>query len=146
MTLRAQRPLLGSPQDPAVITIPVSAGELIDKITILSLKAERVRDACKRQAAARELAALQAAAGALRAKDARGEIAALGERLADINGALWDVEDRLRAMEHARNFGPAFIEAARSVYRLNDRRARVKNAVNAAAGSPFIEVKEHPEY
>jgi hypothetical protein len=146
MAFRAQ----GRPSEAAgeggVITIPVSAGELIDKITILALKAERVRAAHKRQAAQHELSALEKAADSLRAKDSRSEIAALGRRLGEINGALWDVEDRLRAMEHASNFGPVFVEAARSVYRLNDQRARLKNAVNAAAGSPFIEVKEHPDY
>jgi hypothetical protein len=146
MAFRAQGRPFDAAGEGAVITIPVSAGELIDKITILALKAERVRDARKRQAAERELSALEKAARVLRARDKRGEIAALGLRLGEINGALWDVEDRLRAMEHAGNFGPVFVEAARSVYRLNDQRARLKNEVNSAAGSPYIEVKDHPDY
>jgi hypothetical protein len=70
----------------------------------------------------------------------------LAERLEQVNGALWEVEDSLRAMEAAQDFGAAFIAAARSVYRLNDERARLKNAVNAAAGCSLVEVKEHPAY
>jgi hypothetical protein len=130
----------------SVVTIPVSAGELIDKITILGLKTRRVRNAQKRLMAARELALLQRAAAPLRASDATGEIAALTLRLDEVNGALWDIEDFLRAMESAGDFGPSFVEAARKVYRLNDERARLKNAVSAAAGCSLTEVKEHPDY
>jgi hypothetical protein len=133
-------------QDAALVAILVSAGELIDKITILALKTRRVRHAQKRLMAAQELALLQNAAAPLRAEDASGEIAALTERLEQVNGALWEVEDSLRAMEAAQDFGAAFVAAARSVYRLNDERARLKNAVNAAAGCSLVEVKEHPAY
>ena len=96
--------------------------------------------------AARELDLLQCVAASLRAADAAGEIAKLTRRLDEVNAALWDVEDDLRAMESAGDFGAAFIEAARKVYRLNDERARLKNAVSAAAGSALTEVKEHPDY
>ena len=130
----------------SVVTIPVSAGELIDKITILALKTRRVRNAQKRLMAARELALLQRAAAPVRAADTSGEIAALTRRLDEVNAALWDVEDLLRRMEGAADFGPCFIEAARKVYRLNDERARLKNAVSAAAGCTLAEVKEHPDY
>jgi hypothetical protein len=145
MEARALR-LPPAPRDAFAVTIPVSAGELIDKITILSLKTQRVRNLQKRLMAAQELALLQRAAEPIRAADATGQIAALAARLEAINGALWDVEDSLRAMERAQDFGAAFIEAARKVYRLNDERARLKNAVNAAAGCVLMEVKEHPDY
>ena len=137
---------MASQQDSALVTIPVSAGELIDKIVILTLKTRRVRHAPKRLMAANELALLQDAAAPMRAADAGREIAALEGRLEQINGALWDVEDFLRARERDRDFGPAFVEAARQVYRLNDERARLKNAVNAAVGCALVEVKEHPDY
>jgi hypothetical protein len=130
----------------ALLSIPVSAGELIDKITILTLKTRRVRNAQSRLMAAQELAMLQAAAGPLRASDGGGDIAALALRLETVNGALWEVEDFLRACERARDFGDAFVDAARKVYRLNDERARLKNAVSAAVGCALREVKEHPDY
>jgi hypothetical protein len=146
MEARAFRLPAVEPGDASAVTIPVSAGELIDKITILSLKTQRVRNAQKRLMAAQELALLQQAAAPMRAADATGEIAALARSLEQVNGALWDVEDSLRAMERAGDFGASFIEAARSVYRLNDERARLKNAVNAVAGCVLMEVKEHPDY
>jgi hypothetical protein len=146
MEARALRLPAAAPGEARAVTIPVSAGELIDKVTILSLKTQRVRNAQKRLMAAQELALLQQAAGPMRAADATGEIAALAGRLEAVNGALWDIEDSLRAMERAGDFGSAFIEAARKVYRLNDERARLKNAVNAAAGCALMEVKEHPDY
>jgi hypothetical protein len=146
MEARALRLPAAAPGDALAVMIPVSAGELIDKIAILSLKTQRVRNAQKRLMAAQELALLQQAAGPMRAADATGEIAALALSLGQVNGALWDVEDNLRAMERARDFGADFIEAARKVYRLNDERARLKNAVSAAAGCFLMEVKEHPDY
>jgi hypothetical protein len=132
--------------DPAALTIPVSAGELLDKITILTIKRQRVRDDRKRSAAARELDVLEQAATHVRVADEAGEIAALASGLEKINGALWDVEDALRAMERDGDFGAAFVEAARSVYRLNDERARLKNAINQVVGSALVEVKEYTDY
>jgi hypothetical protein len=135
-----------APETAAVVAIEVTAGELIDRLTILTLKTRRVHDAAKRLMAARELSMLRRAAGSLCDAGASGPIVGLTSRLEEVNGALWDVEDALRAMERDRDFGPAFIAAARSVYRLNDERARLKNEVNAAAGCALREVKEHPEY
>jgi hypothetical protein len=129
--------------DSGVLRIPVSAGELIDKITILEIKTGRVRHAQKRLLAARELALLQRAAAGLLLG---GEILPLMAQLSAVNRTLWEVEDSLRAMEQAQRFDARFIELARSVYRTNDERARLKNAISAAAGSSLREVKEHPEY
>lgn len=147
MELRASRHQADRPAEmAAVVAIKVTAGELIDKITILTLKSQRVRNVQKQLMAAQELSLLRQAAGALCDAGASGPIAGLTSRLEEVNGALWDVEDALRAMERDQDFGQAFIEAARSVYRLNDERARLKNEVNAAAGCALREVKEHPEY
>lgn len=133
---------------PGIALIPVSAGELIDKITILAIKTERVQNVQKRLIAARELALLQRAAAPLLGGEnaAAAEIAPLMAQLATVNRALWEVEDSLRAMERGQDFGPGFVELARSVYRINDERARLKNAISAAAGSSLSEVKEHPQY
>jgi hypothetical protein len=131
-----------------IVLIPVSAGELIDKITILAIKTERVQNAQKRLIVARELALLQRAATPLLGAEtfAAAEIAPLMARLAAANRTLWEVEDSLRTMERAQNFDAGFVELARSVYRVNDERARLKNAISAAAGSSLSEVKEHPDY
>ena len=139
-------PEFWSRRDSAVLRIPVSAGELLDKITILTIKSRRVRDAGKRSAASCELALLKQAAASLPLANRSEGLAALVERLEDVNAALWDVEDTLRAMERDEDFGKAFIEAARSVYRLNDERARLKNELNQAVGCPLVEVKEYAEY
>ncbi|WP_294541332.1 DUF6165 family protein [uncultured Rhodoblastus sp.] len=131
-----------------VVLIPVSAGELIDKITILAIKTERVQNLQKRRIAARELTLLQRAAAPLLdgATSLAGTIGPLMARLASVNRTLWEVEDGLRAMERAQTFDARFVELARSVYRTNDERARLKNAIAAAAGSWLSEVKEHPDY
>lgn len=126
-----------------LLNIPVTAGELIDKITILTLKTRRVQNPQKKLVAAQELGLLRRISASLSWRD---EIAELALTLEDVNAALWDVEDRLRQMERDENFGPDFIAAARSVYRYNDERARIKNAISAAAGCLIYEVKEHPAY
>ena len=135
-------------QSLAILSIPVSAGELIDKITILAIKTERVRNVRKRLMAARELALLQGAATPLLREGAAmaAEIAPLMAQLKAVNLALWEVEDALRAREQAQDFDARFIALARSVYRTNDERARLKNAISAAAGSDLMEIKEHPDY
>jgi len=134
--------------DANVLLIPISAGELIDKITILSIKTQRVRHPQKRLMAAQELALLERAAAPLLQVETglAAEIASLLERLAAVNLTLWEIEDSLRAMEQAQDFGARFVDLARSVYRSNDERAQLKNAISAVAGSALSEVKEHPEY
>ncbi len=122
---------------------PAPAGDVLDRITILRIKAARVSG----EAAAnvdRELSALVAAwtDAVLSAPEAAPEFAGLAE----VNLALWEVEDRLRAFEAAGDFGPAFVADARSVYRINDRRAALKRAVNLRLGSDLVEEKVHPRY
>ncbi len=135
-------------KDANALLILVSAGELIDKITILAIKTQRVRHPQKRLMAAQELALLRRAAAPLLrgGTEPAVAIAPLLARLAAVNLALWEIEDNLRAMEQAQDFGARFVELARSVYRSNDERARLKNAISAAAGCDLMEVKQHPEY
>jgi hypothetical protein len=126
-----------------IITIPVSAGELIDKITILEVKLERIAE--ERRANVRtELELLRAVqAEALTRSDT---LDALTDELRAINAGLWDVEDGKRACERAQDFGPAFVALARRVYRENDRRAAVKRAINDLLGSTIVEEKSYAAY
>ena len=120
---------------------PVSWGELLDKITILQIKAERLTDAAKRANVVTELTLLSEIAGA-----ALGEVAALVAELKTINEALWEIEDHIRDKEAATAFDAEFIALARSVYVTNDRRAEVKRDINRALNSTLIEEKSYKPY
>lgn len=124
------------------ILVPVSWGELLDKITILDIKAERIADAGKRANVERERAALNAVA-AVPMPPAAG---ALIEGLRGVNAALWDIEDAIRDCERQQDFGPRFVELARSVYRTNDRRAALKRELNDLLGSELVEEKSYQPY
>ena len=124
--------------------VPVAWGELIDKLTILEIKREEIRGPGALANVEREYALLTDALGA--AADAHPEVVELREQLRGINRQLWDVEDDLRALEAARDFGPHFVELARSVYRLNDRRAALKRAISTAMGSAIVEEKSYADY
>jgi hypothetical protein len=126
------------------ILAPVSAGELIDKITILRVKATRIGDAAKEANVRAELALLEATA----AKELPGsdELERLTAELTEINAALWDVEDGKRDHERRQDFGPSFVQLARRVYIDNDRRAAVKRQINALVGSEIVEEKSYKPY
>jgi hypothetical protein len=126
------------------ILAPISVGELIDKITILRIKRERIRAAAAQDNIQRELDGLLQIRA--RAPLATPDLAALEEQLLQVNGRLWDVEDELRALEQGNNFGERFIELARSVYRLNDERSRLKRRINEVTGSAIVEEKSYPAY
>ncbi len=121
--------------------IPVSWGELLDKITILQIKQERLEDDAKRANVVTELTALLAVAGA-----ALAQVPALAAELKAINEALWDIEDDIRDKERAGQFDARFIELARAVYVTNDQRAAVKRKVNLALGSALVEEKSYKPY
>jgi hypothetical protein len=129
--------MIASPQ------IPVSWGELIDKISILEIKTERLSDESARANAAKELRLLQDIAGEVLA---RKEIEIPMARLRVLNLALWEIEDSIRDHERAGDFGPAFVELARAVYRRNDERGQVKREINLALGSELIEEKSYRPY
>jgi hypothetical protein len=123
-----------------LVKIPVSVGELFDKITILKIKAERLSDAGKLENVRRELESLEAVAADLPASP---QLDALVEQLQAINAALWDVEDGKRAHEREGRFDDAFIDLARRVYKENDQRAAIKREINLLTGSTLVEEKSH---
>jgi hypothetical protein len=125
------------------LLVEVSPGELLDKLTILEIKSERIADPRKRENVRTELAALAAARETLEPSPRLAELVA---QLKAVNEALWDIEDAIRLCERDGDFGPRFIELARSVYRTNDRRAALKRAINELLSSSLIEEKSYTDY
>jgi len=123
-----------------MIATPSSLGELIDKMTILRLKVERIREPDKLVNVRRELALLERLA---REDGVSGPIDLLTEKLAAANARLWTIEDAIRGCEREGDFGPRFVELARSVYRENDTRAAIKRAINMLASSALVEEKSY---
>jgi hypothetical protein len=124
--------------------VPVSWGELIDKITILEIKSERLVDPEKQANVRRELTALRvASAEAGRLPAGGGNLMA---ELKAVNQSLWDIEDQIRESDAAGDFGPRFIELARAVYRNNDRRAKIKREINLLSGSELMEEKSYADH
>lgn len=126
------------------LRVPVSAGELIDKITILQIKLARIADPAKLENVRREHDALVAVRDAAIAPDAA--LADLTQRLRETNEALWEIEDQIRDHERAEDFGAAFIALARSVYRRNDVRAQLKREINVHLKSALVEEKSYASY
>lgn len=122
------------------IRVPISPGELLDKLTILRIKAERIADAEKLANVRRELALLEAS---WREAGAGLDLSDEERALARVNGALWEIEDALREHEAAQRFDAEFIALARSVYQHNDERAAIKRRVNVKLGSALIEEKSY---
>jgi hypothetical protein len=126
------------------ILVPISPGELLDKITILRIKQARILDAGKLANVKLELALLEQTwrDGGGAARDV-----ALDERaLQNVNERLWDVEDRIRDKEAKQSFDRDFIELARAVYLANDERAAIKKRINLQLGSRLIEEKSYRQY
>jgi len=123
------------------ISIPVSAGELLDRITILRIKSDRMDDVSKLENVREELAGLEAILD--RELAPSEEISDLVDALEEVNATLWEVEDELRENEATSTFGDAFVESARSVYRLNDERHRLKRAISTVCGSDITEEKSY---
>ncbi|MDF2495615.1 DUF6165 family protein [Sphingomonas sp.] len=124
----------------AAPSVPVSWGELLDKITILEIKRDRITRADARTNVLREYRLLQSiGAAALN----RGGVAVLVEALKRVNEALWEIEDAIREQEAARDFGPEFIRLARAVYQRNDERAAIKREINHALDSDLVEEKSY---
>lgn len=130
-------------QAPVSVRIEVSPGELVDKITILEIKSERIGDPAKLKNVAHELAELDKVAAAL---PDSAELTRLREALKEVNEALWGIEDEIRLCERGQDFGPRFVELARSVYRRNDRRAQLKRRINDLLGSAIVEEKSYEDY
>jgi len=128
----------------AEILVPVSFGELLDKISILQIKSERISDEAKLANIRTELSALEKTwmAHPAGVKD----IARLRAELKAVNERLWDIEDNIRLQDKAEAFDDHFVELARSVYQQNDERARIKKDINLALGSLYVEEKAYKDY
>lgn len=126
------------------IKIDAAPGELIDKITILEIKADRIDDAEKRANITYELATLTNAREL--AIETSDQIRELSDRLKSVNEKLWEIEDEIRLCERDGDFGARFVELARSVYRVNDQRAEIKREINKLLGARIVEEKSYADY
>ena len=126
------------------ISVPISVGELFDKISILEIKKIKIKDKTKLQDIKFELNALKQilTKKRLHKKNNKEEYA----KLFNINKRLWNIEDKKRSYEKSKKFDKAFIELARKVYLLNDRRAKIKNKINHISGSMIREIKSYEKY
>jgi hypothetical protein len=126
------------------LTVKISPGEFLDKLTILEIKLERIQDPTKLENVRRELELLRADWKA--APPAVADVSRLIGELKTVNETLWEIEDRIRAKESQGAFDDEFIRLARSVYRTNDRRSAIKRALNLALRSDLVEEKSYTEY
>ena len=124
--------------------VPVSWGELIDKITILEIKAARLKNAAALANVNKELKLLAAQADA--ALKTSAELPALKQRLTKVNEALWEIEDKIREKEAGQEFDAGFVALARSVYQNNDARAAIKRQINTLLSSELVEEKSYQPY
>jgi predicted nuclease with TOPRIM domain len=126
------------------LLVPVSYGELLDKIAILQIKSERMTDPDKLANVRRELSALERT---WMAHPAAGhDISRLRAELKAVNERLWEIEDDIRLKEKAQAFDEEFVRLARRVYFENDTRARIKKDINLALGSSYVEEKSYQDY
>ena len=121
--------------------IEVSNGEIIDKLTILQIKLERIKDRPKRENIKKEYDDLKKFTDSILSSDDP-----LFTSLYNVNCELWDIEDHIRDLERKKDFGKDFIETARSVYFRNDRRAELKREINIKTSSGLIEEKSYEKY
>lgn len=126
--------------EPSMPQVPVSWGELLDKITILEIKRARMADPAARANVAREYGLLSTIGGRVMRQ---GDIVPLLRRLKAVNEDLWEIEDAIREEEANAAFGERFVRLARSVYARNDERAALKRAINVALGSALVEEKSY---
>lgn len=121
--------------------IEVSNGEIIDKLTIIQIKLERIKDESKLKNLRKEFEVLKAASESIISIDDP-----LCKSLYDVNCELWDIEDHIRDLERKKEFGDNFIETARAVYFHNDRRSEIKRDINLKTASGLIEEKSYEKY
>ena len=126
-----------------IINIPISLGELIDKISILEIKKDKINDSEKLKFINKELQNLKEV---LTKKEISDEINKQINEIKIVNSKLWDIEDQLRKYEKKKIFNDKFIDLARSVYRYNDMRAKIKKKINQDFNSEIIEIKSYQEY
>lgn len=135
---------MGGAAEVKQILIEVGPGELIDKITILRIKSERMSDAAKLVNVRHELDVLERA----RKENLQesSELKRLEAELKSVNESLWDIEDDIRQCEADKDFGDKFIGLARAVYKTNDKRAAIKKEINLLTGSAIVEEKSYTEF
>jgi hypothetical protein len=129
---------------PRRILVEIAPGELVDKLTILEIKSERITAPDMLHNVRYEMTVLDRVR-----QDALSpspDLDALAAELKRVNVALWDIEDEIRRCELTQDFGPRFVALARAVYRTNDRRAQLKRAINELLGSEIIEEKQYVAY
>jgi hypothetical protein len=124
-------------------SVPVSWGELIDKLTILEIKSERLSSEAARANVRREYELL---AGIVARAEAEPKLALLKTALKAVNEKLWSIEDAIRAKDAAKSFDADFIALARAVYHTNDERGRLKHEIDVLLGSEIVEEKEYSSY
>jgi hypothetical protein len=129
--------------------IEVSNGEIMDKLTILAIKLEEIKDKAKLENVQKEYDTLAPIVHTIYeelGEELKPELQTLHKDLGDINKTLWNIEDICRLHEANENFDAAFIEVTRSVYITNDERAEVKKSINKLTGSALVEEKSYEEY
>ena len=126
-----------------MVTVPVSIGEMIDKLSILQVKKTKISDEVKLEFVNKEFQILYDLSSVYLKNI---EIESLYNQLIEINSSLWDVEDRLRVLETEKKFEGEFISLARKVYFTNDERFRLKNEINLITSSEIREVKDYVKY
>lgn len=126
------------------LQVEISPGELIDKVTILQIKSERIDAPNKLANIHRERTALERAYSPILAGDAG--VAVLAAELKAVNETLWEIENEIREHEDRGDFGPRFVELARAVYLTNDRRSAIKRQINERLQSDIAEEKSHRDY
>ncbi len=130
------------------IEVPISPGELIDKMTILEIKLIKIKDKEKLKPVKKELQILSAAFVSLmkRHRETKNEVLELKKKLFMVNQKLWNTENLIRALEAKKDFGARFVDHARKVYITNDKRSALKLRINGLLGSGISEVKEYALY
>ncbi len=123
------------------MNIEVSNGEITDKLSIIEIKLERIKDQAKLENLRKEYKILNDAVALILDKKHP-----LYLDLLRINNQLWDIEDHIRDLERAKDFGADFVQTARSVYFINDQRSEVKRAINELTGSNLVEEKSYEQY
>jgi hypothetical protein len=127
-----------------LLHVPLSVGEVLDKVTILEIKSERIVAKAKLKNITAELEQVKALlTDPIFAKPAVQKLVA---ELKAVNEVLWDIEDRIREQEALENFGDRFVDLARAVYVTNDKRAQIKKKLNKATGSALVEEKSYKDY
>lgn len=128
----------------STITVEISPGELLDKISILEIKSARISDDAKLGNVRHELALLRKTWD--KSVDTSDALRGFESELRTVNECLWEIEDAIRVCEANQDFGPKFVDLARSVYTTNDRRAEIKRQINTMLGSSIVEEKSYTKY